>query len=68
MRNTFFIASGSFLTLALFTAVAGASEKRVNYNDLPPDVQTAAQTESQGATVLGYSKDVENGKLNMKWR
>jgi uncharacterized membrane protein YkoI len=40
-----------------------ASEKRLDYKDLRPDVQKTAQRESKGATVRGYSKDVENGKI-----
>jgi uncharacterized membrane protein YkoI len=61
--RTFSIASGRGLILVFCTAIAMAGEKRLNYKDLPPDVQKTAQRESQGATVRGYSKDVENGKI-----
>jgi uncharacterized membrane protein YkoI len=63
MRNTFANALGSVLTLLFWTGIASASEKRVNYEDLPPAVQKTAQRESQGATLRGYSKEIENGKI-----
>jgi uncharacterized membrane protein YkoI len=63
MRNTFYIVSGSVLALVFYAAIAKAREKRVNSSDLPPAVQKTAQRESQGATVRGYSKDVESGKI-----
>ena len=39
-----------------------ASEKHVDFKDLPLPVKKTAQRESQGATVRGYAKEVENGK------
>src|SRR5277367_6093121 len=63
MRNRSSVASESVLTLVFCTAISRASEKRVDFNDLPPTVQKAAQRESQGATVRGYSKEEENGKI-----
>jgi uncharacterized membrane protein YkoI len=63
MKKTFRFALGSVLTLIVCSAIAKASEKQISYNDLPAAVQKAAQRESQGATVLRYSKEVENGKV-----
>jgi hypothetical protein len=42
--------------------LADQGETKVQFKDLPPAVQTAAKEQSRGATVRGYSKDVENGK------
>jgi hypothetical protein len=42
-------------------AAAGA-EKKIQRSDLPADVQKTAGVEAQGATVLGYSKEIEHGK------
>ena len=55
------------LSLAIFLVVPGvtltrASEMKLNKADLPPAVRKAADHESRGATVRGYSKEVENGK------
>jgi uncharacterized membrane protein YkoI len=62
MKNTFsFVVS--VLTLILCSAIAKANEKQITYNDLPAAVQKTAQRESQEATVMRYSKEVENGKV-----
>ncbi len=42
--------------------LAEGAEMKVHFQDLPPAVQKSAKEQSQGATVRGYSKDVENGK------
>jgi hypothetical protein len=39
-----------------------AAEKKVKKSDLPAPVQQAAEKASQGAQVVGYSKEVENGQ------
>jgi uncharacterized membrane protein YkoI len=39
-----------------------ASEQRVKMEDLPPAVQATVKAQSQGATLRGLSKEVENGK------
>ena len=57
------IVSASFL-LTLFLAVsASAQEKRLKKSDLPPAVQKTADEQSKGATVRGYSSEMEEGKL-----
>ena len=39
-----------------------SAEKKVQWKDLPAAVQQAIQKESVGATVRGYSTEVENGQ------
>ena len=39
-----------------------AQEKRLKKSDLPPAVQRAAEEQSKGATIRGYSSEVENGQ------
>jgi hypothetical protein len=46
-----------------FAIVAVAAEKKLSKADLPAPVQKAAEDQSKGATVLGYSSDREDGKL-----
>jgi len=51
------------LTLAALAAVpALAAETKIKEKDLPPAVQQAVKQHSQGATVVGFAKEVENGK------
>jgi hypothetical protein len=40
-----------------------AAEKRIAKDRLPRAVQKTAEEQSKGAVVRGYSKDIENGKL-----
>jgi hypothetical protein len=49
-------------TLLLAVGVLGA-ENKINKSDLPSAVQKTADEQSQGATVKGYSKEIENGKV-----
>jgi len=49
------------ITVCLILA-AVASEKKVKKSELPAAVQKAADEQSKGATVMGYSQEVENGK------
>lgn len=52
----------SSLLLAAFVR-AQDNETRVQFKDLPAAVQkTAKQQEPSGATVRGYSKEIENGR------
>lgn len=52
------------LSLLLVTvACAEDKETKVEFKDLPPAVQKAAQEQQRkGATVRGYNKEIENGK------
>ena len=43
-------------------AIAFAEETKIQFKDLPPAVKAAVKAQSQGATVKGYSKEIENGK------
>jgi uncharacterized membrane protein YkoI len=50
--------------LFLFAAVGESKEVRVKMSDLPPAVQNTVKAEqSKGATVRGFAKDTENGKI-----
>lgn len=53
---------GSIILCAASTSAA-AQEKRLRRSDLPPAVQKAADEQSRGATVRGYSSETENGQL-----
>jgi uncharacterized membrane protein YkoI len=44
------------------SGMSQASEQRVKMEDLPPAVQATVKAQSQGATLRGLSKEVENGK------
>jgi len=39
-----------------------AAEKKIQMKDLPASVQQAVKQESAGATIRGFSTEVENGK------
>lgn len=56
----------SFATLTVslfFVAGLRAQEIPVERSDLPRAVQKAADEQSKGATVKGFAKEVENGKV-----
>jgi hypothetical protein len=57
------LANVSLAGFFVATTVASASEARLNRSDLPPAVQTTADAQSTGATILGYTKDVEHGHV-----
>ena len=63
MRLGLFIVTGSIVTLCASPKIALASEKRINYGDLPPTVQKTAQAETKGATVKAYLKEVAKGRV-----
>jgi uncharacterized membrane protein YkoI len=46
-----------------FAAGAPGQEKHVKRSDLPGAVQKTADEQSQGATVRGYTKETEEGKV-----
>ena len=48
----------------VIAATAVASEKSVHKQDLPKAVQTAMEAETKGATIKGYAKETENGKVS----
>jgi hypothetical protein len=51
----------SAFTLA-FTLGAMAQEKRIEQSSLPPAVQKTVQEQSRGATVKGFSTEIEHGR------
>jgi hypothetical protein len=52
------------LVAGLLCLPAFAQDKKLQRSDLPPAVQKTADEQSKGATVRGYSSEVENGKLS----
>jgi Flp pilus assembly protein TadG len=52
-----------FALVGLGAGTAAAQERRLKKSDLPAAVQRAADAQSAGATVRGYSSETENGKL-----
>jgi len=52
----------AFAALLLLANSGESQEKRVMKSELPPAVQKAVESESKGATVRGYSSEVENGQ------
>jgi uncharacterized membrane protein YkoI len=61
-RGTLITFGLSALTL-LCGVNAAAQEKQLKKSDLPAAVQKTADEQSKGATVKGYSSEVEEGKL-----
>lgn len=55
----------TMLVLGLLFTVGklAAKEKQLKKSDLPAAVQSTADEQSKGATVLGYASEVEDGKL-----
>ena len=53
----------SFLVLAIASLNMLAAEKPISRADLPARVQKAVDQQAKGATVRGYSKEIENGKV-----
>jgi len=51
------------LALVIASLNLFAAEKQIARADLPAPVQRTADEQARGATVRGYSKDVENGRV-----
>lgn len=62
MSNRYWVMVG-LIGLCMASTSAAAQEKRVKRSDLPAAVQKAADEQSKGATVRGYSSETENGEL-----
>lgn len=56
--------TGTLVVIAVvsLSSLAVAQEKKVQKADLPAAVQKAAAEQSEGATVRGYSTEMEGGK------
>jgi uncharacterized membrane protein YkoI len=61
-RNTWVILATMMLATILMPGNAVSQEKKLKKSDLPPAVQKTADEQSQGATVKGYSTEMEEGK------
>jgi uncharacterized membrane protein YkoI len=48
--------------LGLWVCSAFGQETKIQFKDLPRPVQATAKAQSKGATVKGYSKEIEKGK------
>jgi uncharacterized membrane protein YkoI len=49
-------------TVLLFAGLAVAQEKKIKRSDLPPAVEKTVAAQSAGATVKGFSKEIEKGQ------
>jgi hypothetical protein len=61
-RTNVIILAISILSI-LFAVNSSAKEKKLQRSDLPPAVQKTADEQSTGATIRGYSSEIEGGKL-----
>ena len=52
-----------FVLALLLTASASAREKHLKKSDLPAAVQKTAEEQSKGATIRGYSSELNGGKV-----
>jgi len=53
---------GVVLAVGLTLSFAQAQEKKITRAQLPPAVETTVARESQGATIKGFTTEVEHGK------
>lgn len=54
---------GIALTVFTIAPICRGAEKRVPRSSLPPAVAKTAHEQSKGATVRGYTRDTENGRV-----
>lgn len=62
MHSRRWVAVAAVLAMCCAVSALG-QEKKVKKSDLPAAVQKTADEQSKGATVRGYSKETEDGKL-----
>jgi uncharacterized membrane protein YkoI len=62
MNRRFQIAIVDVIVALAIASPAHAQEKKIQRSDLPPAVQKTVDEQSKGATVKGYSTEVEDGK------
>ena len=62
MHRKSWVAVATMLALCCAVSALG-QEKKLKKSDLPAAVQKTADEQSKGATVKGYSKETEDGKL-----
>ena len=63
MKPSNLVARAMLLFAFLSATKAQAQEKRLKRSDLPPAVQRTVDEQSKGASIRGYSSEVEGGKL-----
>ena len=65
MKSTIMLKTVTLIAIALFlsTLSASAQETKIKEKDIPQPVITAFKTAYPKATVRGYAKEKENGKL-----
>jgi hypothetical protein len=57
-----FLAVSSAAGLLTVVSVAPAQEKKIKREELPPAVEKTVTEQAKGATIRGFSTEVENGK------
>ncbi len=62
------LASVCLAAALLMMTNASIAEDQINKSDLPPAVQKTADAQSTGATVVGYAKDIEHGRVEYEVR
>jgi len=62
-RTSVSIAALIFLVSLFLVMNTSAREEHIKRSDLPAAVQKTVDEQSKGATIKGYSKEVENGKV-----
>jgi hypothetical protein len=60
------IRSGTISVIAAFigASTASAQEKKITRADLPAAVERAVVAQSQGATIRGFTREIEDGKTS----
>ena len=56
------ISNLALVAVLSLTTIAVAQEKKIQRADLPPAVEKTVGTQSQGATIKGFSQEKENGQ------
>ena len=51
-----------FVAALATSSIANAQEKKIRREELPPAVEKTVAEQSKGATVKGFSKEIEKGK------
>jgi hypothetical protein len=58
-----YLYAGFVSVLMLNAGFAWAAEKKINRSELPPAVEKTVQAQSAGATIKGFTKEVEGGQV-----
>jgi uncharacterized protein YxeA len=62
-QNRWIVLAVAVLAMLVIGPSASAQEKKLNKSDLPTAVQKTADEQSKGATVKGYSSEMDQGQL-----